>query len=47
MPTETPATYPIAVTTAARTPSGGRQFLDFVAVAAGQAMLARYGFQKP
>ena len=47
VPTETPISYPIAVTLGGTNVDGGKQFLDFVASAAGQAVLAKYGFQKP
>ena len=47
VPTGTPIAYPIAVTNGGSNVDGGKQFLDFVASAAGQAVLARYGFQKP
>ncbi|WP_431101049.1 molybdate ABC transporter substrate-binding protein [Roseateles noduli] len=47
VPTETPISYPIAITNGGMNAQGGRQFLDFVASAAGQAVLARHGFQKP
>lgn len=47
VPTETPISYPIATTNGGTNAQGGRQFLDFVASAAGQAVLARHGFQKP
>lgn len=47
VPTETPISYPIAVTNGGTNADGGKQFLDFVASVAGQAVLAKYGFQKP
>jgi molybdate transport system substrate-binding protein len=47
VPTEAPISYPIAVTSGGPNADGGRQFLDFVASAAGQAVLAKHGFQKP
>ena len=47
VPTETPISYPIAVTHGGSNAAGGRQFLDFVASAAGQAALAKHGFEKP
>lgn len=47
VPTEMPISYPIAVTNGGTNADGGKQFLDFVASAAGQAVLAKYGFQKP
>ena len=47
VPTPAPISYPIAVTRGGTNVDGGRRFLDFVASAAGQAVLARHGFQKP
>jgi len=47
VPTETPISYPIAVTNGGTNAVGGKQFLDFVASPTGQAVLAKYGFQKP
>lgn len=47
VPTETPISYPIAVTNGGTNADGGKQFLDFVASPAGQAVLAKHGFQKP
>ncbi|MFX1680283.1 molybdate ABC transporter substrate-binding protein [Mitsuaria sp. CC2] len=47
VPTETPISYPIAVTNGGTNADGGKQFLDFVASAPGQAVLAKFGFQKP
>ena len=38
------AEYPIAVTKDAPNPAGARAFLEFVQSAAGQAILASYGF---
>jgi molybdate transport system substrate-binding protein len=39
--------YPIASTTAAANPRQAKSFIDYVLSPAGQAILARYGFQKP
>ncbi|MDI3339834.1 MAG: molybdate ABC transporter substrate-binding protein [Sphaerobacter sp.] len=39
------ARYPIAVVTDARNPAAARAFIDAVTSAAGQAILARFGFQ--
>lgn len=47
VPTDLPIAYPIAVTTGGANAAGGRQFIDFVASPAGQAVLARHGFLKP
>ena len=41
------ATYPIAVTRAAKNPAAATAFVSFVAGPAGQAVLSRYGFSKP
>lgn len=47
LPTATPVRYPIAVTAAARQPQLARRFTDYALSAAGQAILAKYGFGKP
>ncbi|BEV15264.1 molybdate ABC transporter substrate-binding protein [Herbaspirillum sp. DW155] len=47
IPSATPATYPIAVTAASRQQALAAQFVAHVLSASGQAVLARYGFQKP
>lgn len=47
VPTPAPISYPIAVTTGGTNAEVGKRFLDFVTSAAGQAVLARHGFQKP
>ena len=47
VPTPAPISYPIAVTPGGTNAEGGKRFLDFVTSAAGQAVLARHGFQKP
>ena len=47
IPSTTPATYPIAVTAGTRQPALAAQFVAHVLSASGQAVLARYGFQKP
>ncbi len=47
IPTETPIAYPIAVVNGGPATEGGRQFVAFVLSPAGQAVLAKYGFQKP
>jgi molybdate transport system substrate-binding protein len=41
------ASYPIATVKGGSNPSGGRAFADFVLSAAGQGILASYGFTKP
>jgi len=47
LPSDKPATYPIAMTaTTAQTELAG-QYIAYVQSAAGQAILARYGFLKP
>ena len=40
------ASYPIATVKGAANPKGGYAFIDFVLSAAGQAILANYGFSK-
>ncbi|HVK56018.1 MAG TPA: molybdate ABC transporter substrate-binding protein [Burkholderiales bacterium] len=47
IPTETPITYPIAVVADGPNPYAARKFIDFVATSPAQAVLAKYGFQKP
>lgn len=47
VPTATPVTYPIAVIAAGPQAAAGRKFADYVQSAAGQAILARYGFGRP
>jgi molybdate transport system substrate-binding protein len=47
LPTTTPVRYPLAVIANAPQPVLARQFADFAASPAGQAVLARHGFGKP
>jgi len=47
VPTETPIRYPLAVVAAGPNAAAGRAFADFVLSPAGQAVLARHGFQAP
>jgi len=47
VPTETPIVYPIAAIAGGPDPEAARKFLEFVQAPASQAVLARYGFQKP
>jgi molybdate transport system substrate-binding protein len=47
VPTTTPITYPVAAIAGSPNPEAARKFIDFVLAPAGQAVLARYGFQKP
>ncbi len=47
LPSEQPATYPIAVTSGSKQPALAAQFLAYVLSPAGQTVLARYGFLKP
>ncbi|GGX79296.1 molybdate ABC transporter substrate-binding protein [Massilia dura] len=47
LPTATPVHYPIAVIANAQQPRLARQFTDYAVSAAGQAILAKYGFGKP
>ena len=47
IPTETPISYPIATIAGGPNPADARKFVEFVASPAAQAVLARYGFQKP
>lgn len=45
VPTRTPITYPIAVTTRSRAADEAGRFVDYVLSAPGQSVLARYGFR--
>ncbi|QBY52301.1 molybdate ABC transporter substrate-binding protein [Cupriavidus oxalaticus] len=47
VPSRTPVTYPIAITSQTRQQKEAAQFVHFVASPQGQAILSRYGFQKP
>ncbi|RTL44241.1 MAG: molybdate ABC transporter substrate-binding protein [Burkholderiales bacterium] len=47
VPTETPISYPIAVVSGGPNADASRKFVEFVVSPAGQAVLAKYGFQKP
>ncbi|MGO4763020.1 molybdate ABC transporter substrate-binding protein [Cupriavidus sp. 2KB_3] len=47
VPNRTPATYPIALTTQTRQPAQAASFVQYVLSPDGQAVLAKYGFQKP
>ncbi len=47
VPTELPIRYPIAAVAGGANVDMARQFIDFVRSSAGQAVLARHGFQKP
>jgi molybdate transport system substrate-binding protein len=47
IPTATPINYPLASVAGAPNADGARQFIAYVLSPAGQAVLMRYGFQKP
>lgn len=47
VPNRTPVTYPIAITTQTKQPTQAASFVQYVLSADGQAVLAKYGFQKP
>ncbi|WP_034294738.1 molybdate ABC transporter substrate-binding protein [Herbaspirillum sp. RV1423] len=47
IPSDTPATYPIAVTASTTQTELANKYLAYVQSPAGQAVLARYGFLKP
>ncbi|CAB3922288.1 Molybdate-binding protein ModA [Achromobacter anxifer] len=47
VPSQTPVTYPIAVTTREAAAKEAEGFVAYVLSPAGQAILSRYGFQKP
>jgi len=47
VPSQTPVTYPIAVTARQAAAPEAERFVAYVLSPAGQAILARYGFQQP
>lgn len=47
VPTDTPIRYPVARVAGSPNPAAARAFVDYLLSPAGQAVLARYGFQKP
>ncbi|MBX3475907.1 MAG: molybdate ABC transporter substrate-binding protein [Planctomycetes bacterium] len=47
VPTRTPILYPVAVLASSPNAALARRFVDFLASAPAQAVLARYGFGKP
>lgn len=47
VPNRTPVTYPIAITAQTRQPAQAASFVQYVLSPDGQAVLAKYGFQKP
>ena len=47
VPSTTPVTYPIAMTTDTKQPAVAAQFISYVLSAKGQSTLARFGFLKP
>ena len=47
IPSEAPATYPIAITSGSTQKDVASQFIAYVSSPAGQAILQRYGFLKP
>jgi molybdate transport system substrate-binding protein len=47
VPTTTPISYPIAQINGSPNPAAAQKFLQFLNTAEAQAVLARYGFQKP
>jgi len=47
VPTDTPISYPVAIVAGSPNADLARKFVDFVQSPAGQAVLARHGFQKP
>lgn len=47
VPSQTPVTYPIALTTREAASKEAESFVAYVMSPAGQAILSRYGFQKP
>ena len=47
VPSQTPVTYPIAITARDAAAREAESFVAYVLSPAGQAILSRYGFQKP
>jgi molybdate transport system substrate-binding protein len=47
VPTEVPVLYPVATLSGGPNTEAGRKFAEFVASAAGLAVLEKYGFQQP
>lgn len=47
VPTQAPISYPVAAVAGGANSADARKFIAFVMSPAGQAVLARYGFQKP
>ncbi len=47
VPTPQPITYPIALTTRDTNPQAAKAFVEYALSPQGQAILSRYGFQKP
>lgn len=47
VPTATPIRYPVAQVAGGPNPTAARAFVDYLLSPAGQAVLARHGFQKP
>lgn len=47
VPTEAPIRYPVAAVAGGGHAEAARQFIDYLRSPAGQALLARHGFQKP
>ncbi len=47
VPTVSPIRYPVAAVAGGGNAEAARQFIDYLLSPAGQAVLARHGFQKP
>ncbi len=47
VPTVSPIRYPVAAVAGGSNAEGARQFIDYLLSPAGQAVLARHGFQRP
>ncbi|NKI96794.1 molybdate ABC transporter substrate-binding protein [Rhizobacter sp. SG703] len=47
VPTGTPISYPLGIVAGGPNPAAAKAFVDFVLSPAGQAVLARHGFQQP
>jgi molybdate transport system substrate-binding protein len=47
LPTKTPVTYPIGQVSTAKQPALAREFIAYLRTLPAQAVLTRYGFQRP
>jgi len=47
LPAKTPVTYPVAQVSTAKQPALAREFIAYLRTSPAQAVLTRYGFQRP